>query len=165
MVDSTTGILCHRRIIQRLKYKIYRSAVRPAALYDSECERHLAKVIALHSVVTCHNYIRNEERGLYRLSKNCQRDIFDRVDMNPNIDVNIQVDGKRPKGRPIQRWLDMQDGNCEPRPSRSGIWSSKMGKPTKATDRLVNVTEKTEEGEKKTLSTSRLLKKSNVTLR
>lgn len=33
------------------------------------------------------------------------------------LDLNVEVDGKRPKGRTKQRWLDALDGDLKPRDS------------------------------------------------
>ena len=133
---STTGVLCDRRINERLKSKIYRNVVRPVALYGSECwptirdnERRLVvmetKMLRWTSGVTRLDHIRNEDiRDRYgvapiveKLRERRLRWYGHAIRANENslakIGLNIEVDGKRPKGRPKQRWLDTLDGDLK----------------------------------------------------
>ncbi|EYC36533.1 hypothetical protein Y032_0886g2861 [Ancylostoma ceylanicum] len=69
---ATSGIICDRKVSDNLKSKIYRTVIRPAALYSSECwpatkeiERRLgvmeARMLRWASGITRLDHIRNED--------------------------------------------------------------------------------------------------------
>ncbi|VDP15302.1 unnamed protein product [Heligmosomoides polygyrus] len=126
---SLTGVLCDRKIPERLKSKIYRAVVRPVAMYGSECwpatrevETRLSvmetKMLRWTAGVTRMDRIRNDairqkfgvapitdkmREARLRWYSHVLRGKDDRV---RKIGLNFEVIGKRPRGRPKQRWLD-----------------------------------------------------------
>ncbi|EYC25625.1 hypothetical protein Y032_0011g1303 [Ancylostoma ceylanicum] len=126
---SVTGVLCDKNIPERFKSKVYRTVVRDVALYGAECwavtkevERRLGgmEVKMLRWMA-----------GITQLDRICNQDIRQRFGGAPitdklrearlrwyghvlraesgsvcKIGFNLDVTGKRPKGRPKQRWMD-----------------------------------------------------------
>ena len=126
---TTTGVLCDRRMKDHLKSRIYRAVVRPVALYGAECwpitktaERRLAvmetKMLRWISGVTRFDHVRNDDirqrYGVAPITEKLREARLRwyghvlRADDNSlaQIGLNIDIPGKRPKGRPRQRWLD-----------------------------------------------------------
>ncbi|VDP57008.1 unnamed protein product [Heligmosomoides polygyrus] len=124
-----TGVLCDRKIPERLKSKIYKTIVRPVAMYGAECwpatkevETRLSvmetKMLRWTAGVTRLDRIRNDERrqrfGVAPIAgklREARLRWYGHVlqasgDTVRKIGLNIDVPGKRPKGRPKQRWLD-----------------------------------------------------------
>ncbi|PIO59033.1 hypothetical protein TELCIR_19516 [Teladorsagia circumcincta] len=124
-----SGVLCDKNISERLKSKIYRTVIRPVAIYGAECWPVTKEVEARLSVmetkmlrrtagVTRADHIRNDAiRQRFGVAP-----IVDKVrearlrwyghvlcakdDSVRKISLSLDVSGKRPKGRPKQRWLD-----------------------------------------------------------
>ncbi|EYC40844.1 hypothetical protein Y032_0594g424 [Ancylostoma ceylanicum] len=126
---ATSGIICDRKISDKLKSKIYRTVIRPAALYSSECwpatkeiERRLgvmeARMLRWASGITRLDHIRNEDiRKRYGLAPIQEKMREQRLrwlghvlraseQSAEKIAYEFEVSGKRPRGRPKQRWTD-----------------------------------------------------------
>ncbi|VDO78173.1 unnamed protein product [Heligmosomoides polygyrus] len=124
-----TGVLCDRKIPERLKSKIDRTIVRPVAMYGAECwpatkevETRLSvtemKMLRWTASVTRLDHVRNasirQRFGVVPIAdKLCEARLrwYGHVlradgDAVWKMGINIDVPGKRPKGRPRQRWLD-----------------------------------------------------------
>ncbi|EYB91138.1 hypothetical protein Y032_0210g2149 [Ancylostoma ceylanicum] len=126
---EATGILCDRRCSRVLKGKIYRTVVRPAMMYGSEC----------WPVTKAHERMLNTAEmrmlrwacGLTRRDKVCNEDIrtmmqtapiqrklraqrlrwfghvMRRSPLHPTRQaLEMEVTGKRPRGAPKKRWKD-----------------------------------------------------------
>ncbi|VDO98885.1 unnamed protein product [Heligmosomoides polygyrus] len=123
---SMTGVLCDRKIPERLKSKIYRTAVRPVAIYGAECwpateefESRLSvmetKMLRWTAGVTRLDLIRNVSiRQMFDVAADKLREARLRwygLVLRANDDTVrkiglTDVPGKWPKGRPKQRWID-----------------------------------------------------------
>jgi hypothetical protein len=126
---STTGVLCDKKINDRLKSKIYRTVVRPVAIYGAECwpatkdvERRLGvmemKMLRWISGVTRLDHVRNDDiRNRYGIAPIDEKLRESRLRWFGHVlraddgtiaktGFNLEVPGKRPKGRPKQRWAD-----------------------------------------------------------
>ncbi|EYB96023.1 hypothetical protein Y032_0154g2995 [Ancylostoma ceylanicum] len=126
---SMTGVLCDKNIPDRFKSKVYRAVVRSVALYGAECwpatkevERRLSvmetKMLRWTAGVTRADRIRNEkirERfGIAPIADKLRETrlrwyvhvLRSNEDTICKVDLDLEVLGKRPKGRPKQRWLD-----------------------------------------------------------
>ncbi|XP_062866921.1 uncharacterized protein LOC134329566, partial [Trichomycterus rosablanca] len=126
---SITGVLCDHCTKDRLKSKIYRAVIRPVALYGSECwpttkeiECRLAvmetKMLRWISGNTRFDHIRNDDirrrYGVVHITEKMREARLrwyghvlrsDAVSL-AHIGFSLEVPGKRPKGRPKQRWTD-----------------------------------------------------------
>jgi hypothetical protein len=128
---SASGVLCDRRIPMKVKGKFYRTVVRPAMLYGSECwavrRDHIQKLCVAEMRMlrwmcgkTRKDKVRNEyirrDVGVVpidiKLRENRLR-WYGHVHRRPSVapirrcDL-IQVDkGRRTRGRPKMRWLDI----------------------------------------------------------
>ena len=114
---------------ERLKSKIYRSVVRPVALYGAECWPATKEVEARLSVmemrmlrwtagVTRLDRIRNEvirkKFGIAPIADKMRETrlrwyghvLRAEADTVCKASLQLEVPGKRPKGRPKQRWFD-----------------------------------------------------------
>ncbi|VDO26973.1 unnamed protein product [Heligmosomoides polygyrus] len=124
---SFTGVLCDRKIPEHLKSRINKAVVRPLTMYGAECwpatkevETRLSvmetKMLRWTAGVTRLDRIRNDvirqkfgiapmadKMGEARLRWYCLRGKDDSV---RKIGLNFEVIGKRPRGRPRQRWSD-----------------------------------------------------------
>lgn len=126
---QVTGVLCDRRIPNRLKSKIYKSVVRPVALYGSECWPATAKhEQALH---TMEMRMLRWCLGLTRWDHVMNTDVRKRMGIAPITDkmqearlrwyghvvqsdensvvrtaLRLSPQGRRPRGRPKRRWMD-----------------------------------------------------------
>ncbi|EYC21189.1 hypothetical protein Y032_0020g45 [Ancylostoma ceylanicum] len=126
---SVTGVVCDKNIPERFKSKVYRTVVRAVALYGAECwavteevERRLSGMEM--KMLRC-------MAGITRLDRICNQDIRQRFGVAPitdklrearlrwydhvlraesgsvwKIGFNLDVTGKRPRGRLKQRWMD-----------------------------------------------------------
>ncbi|EYB87852.1 hypothetical protein Y032_0256g368 [Ancylostoma ceylanicum] len=126
---SMTGVLCDKNIPDRFKSKVYRAVVRSVALYGAECwpatkevERRLSvmetKMLRWTAGVTRADRIRNEkisERfGIAPIADKLRETrlrwyghvLRANEDTICKVGLDLEVPGKRPKGRPKQRWLD-----------------------------------------------------------
>lgn len=126
---TATGVLCDRKISDCIKGKIYRSIVRPVATYAAEtwpatkeAERRLAvmetKMLRWIGGVTRFDHVPNDDtRNRYGVAPITDKMREARLrwyghvlraadETIAKIGLNVEVDGKRPKGRPKQRWLD-----------------------------------------------------------
>ncbi|EYC33031.1 hypothetical protein Y032_0002g568 [Ancylostoma ceylanicum] len=130
---ATSGIICDRKISDNLKSKIYRTVIRPAALYSSECwpatkeiERRLgvmkARMLRWVSGITRLDHIRNEDiRKRYGVAPIQEKMGEQRLrwlghvlraseQSVEKIAYEFEVSGKRPRGRPKQRWIAGMSG-------------------------------------------------------
>jgi hypothetical protein len=139
---QVTGVLCDRKMPTHLKAKIYKTVVRPVALYGTECWPATAKhEQALH---TMEMRMLRWTLGLTRLDHVMNEDVRKVMGVAPIADrmqdarlrwyghvlrseeesvaktaLNFSPPGKRPRGRPKKRWLDrmkedMRSVNVEP---------------------------------------------------
>uniref|UniRef100_A0A914XRS1 Reverse transcriptase domain-containing protein n=1 Tax=Plectus sambesii TaxID=2011161 RepID=A0A914XRS1_9BILA len=132
---ASTGVLCDKRMPERLKSKIYRTVVRPVALYGSECwpvtaaiERQLAvmetRMLRWIAGLTQLDHVQNEDvrhrfkvtpitaklHKRWRLAWYGHTLRADDV-IVAKIGLNFTGPGRRPKGRPKQRWLNTLHGD------------------------------------------------------
>ncbi|VDO66148.1 unnamed protein product [Heligmosomoides polygyrus] len=127
---ESTGILCYRRCSRTLKGKLYRTVVRPALLYGSECwalgeaqerQLHAAEMRMLRWACgwTCRDRVRNEDvravmkTALIQLKMREQRlrwygHVLRRPEDHPTrLALDFEAPGKRPRGAPRKRWKDV----------------------------------------------------------
>ncbi|VDO65224.1 unnamed protein product [Heligmosomoides polygyrus] len=125
--EYLNGVLCDRKIPVRLKSKIYRTVVRPVAMYGAECwpatkevETRLSvmetKMMRWTAGVTRMDRIRNDAIRLkFRVAAIAAKmrearlrwygHVFrGKEDSVRKIGLELEVSGKRPRGRPKQRW-------------------------------------------------------------
>ena len=126
---QTTGVLCDPRMHTRLKSKIYKTVIRPVALYGSECWPTTVKhEQALHVMEM---RMLRWSLGLTRYDRITNDDVRKRMGVAPITDkmresrlrwyghvirsdektvaknaLQFSPKGKRPRGRPKKRWLD-----------------------------------------------------------
>ncbi|EYC43100.1 hypothetical protein Y032_0503g2638 [Ancylostoma ceylanicum] len=126
---ESTGILCDRRCSRVLKGKIYRTVVRPAMMYGSECwpvtkahERMLntaeMRMLRWACGLTRRDKVRNENiRALMQTAPIQQKlraqrlrwfgHVMRRSPLHPTRKaMEMEVSGKRPRGAPKKRWKD-----------------------------------------------------------
>uniref|UniRef100_A0A914X4N9 Reverse transcriptase domain-containing protein n=1 Tax=Plectus sambesii TaxID=2011161 RepID=A0A914X4N9_9BILA len=139
---QVTGVLCDRRMPLRLKSKVYKTVVRPVALYGSECWPATAKhEQALHVMEM---RMLRWSLGLTRFDHAMNNDVRRRLGVAPitakmregrlrwyghvvrsdehsvaRTAMRLDPDGRRPRGRPKKRWMDrikedMQHANVAP---------------------------------------------------
>ncbi|CAD6198523.1 unnamed protein product [Caenorhabditis auriculariae] len=126
---STTGVMCDRKMSDRLKSKIYRTVIRPVAMYGTECWPATAKDEAKLAVME--TTMLRWTAGVKRLDHVKNEDIRKRFGVAPireklrenrlrwfghvlradptsiaKTSHTLEVDGKRPRGRPKRRWMD-----------------------------------------------------------
>lgn len=131
---SLTGVICDRKITDRLKSKIYRTVIRPVALYAAECRPDTRKTECRFSVME--TKMLRWASGLTRLDRVRNDDIRQRYGVAPIGDklrevrlrwyghvlrasdesvaqkgLQLTVAGTRPSGRPKQRWSDTLHGD------------------------------------------------------
>ncbi|VDO99512.1 unnamed protein product [Heligmosomoides polygyrus] len=127
---ESTGILCDRRCSRTLKGKLYRTVVRPALLYGSECwalgkaqerQLHAAEMRMLRWACgwTRRDRVRNEDvRAVMKtapiqLKMREQRlrwygHVLRRPEDHPTrLALDFEAPGKRPRGAPRKRWKDV----------------------------------------------------------
>ena len=142
-LEEGIGVLCDRRITLRVKGKVYKTVVRPAMMYGAETwavkkakEKKLdvaeMRMLRWMSGVTKLDRIRNERiRGTTRvgeISKKVQESrlkwyghVLRREDEYVGKRVMaIEVPGKRRRGRPKRRWLDIAPGTTCQRENYQG---------------------------------------------
>ncbi|EYC10880.1 hypothetical protein Y032_0053g2350 [Ancylostoma ceylanicum] len=126
---QVTGVMCDRKVPLKLKSKIYRTVVRPVALYGAECwPTTLKHEQTLH---TMEMRMLRWTQGLTRLDRVRNDDVRAMFGVAPIVAkmrearlrwyghvlrsddnsvaksaMNITVEGRRPRGRPKTRWLD-----------------------------------------------------------
>ena len=123
---AATGILCDKRIKERIKAKIYRSVVRPVALYGVECWPTTKD--AERRLTTMETRMLRRTVGVTRLDRLRNKEIRSRFGVAPITDklheaklrwyghvlraddnsiakraFNLEVKGRRPRGRPRLR--------------------------------------------------------------
>jgi len=126
---QVTGVLCDRRMPRRLKGKIYKTVVRPVALYAAECWPAATNhEKALHAMemrmlrwslgLSLLDHATNVDvRGLLQVApiqakmRQARLRWFGHVmrrDDQSVVRTALRVDpaGQRPRGRPKKRWLD-----------------------------------------------------------
>ncbi|VDO80769.1 unnamed protein product [Heligmosomoides polygyrus] len=126
---SLTGVLCDRKIPEHLKSKIYRAVVRPVAMYGAECwpatkevETRLSvmetKMLRWTAGVTRMDRIRNDairqKFGVAPIADKMREArlrwyghvLRGKEDSVRKVGLELDVFGKRPRGRPKQRWSD-----------------------------------------------------------
>nr|CDJ88969.1 endonuclease-reverse transcriptase [Haemonchus contortus] len=124
---SMTGVLCDKP--ERLKSEIYRTVIRPVAIYGAECWPATKEVEARLRVME--TKMLRWTAGVTRLDRISDDAIRERFGVAPigdkmrearlrwcghtlrakndsvrKIRLNFDVSGKRPRGRPKQRWFD-----------------------------------------------------------
>ncbi|VDO87408.1 unnamed protein product [Heligmosomoides polygyrus] len=128
---ESTGVLCDRRCSRTFKGKLYKTVVRPALLYGSECwalkskaqerQLHAAEMRKLRWACgwTRRDRVRNEDvRAVMKtapiqLKMREQRlrwygHILRRPEDHPiRLALNFEASGKRPRGAPRKRWKDV----------------------------------------------------------
>ena len=127
---ESTGILCDRRCSRALKGKVYRTVVRPAMLYGSECwplnknherQLHSAEMRMLRWACgwTRLDRVRNEDvravmqTAPVQLKVREQRlrwygHVLRRPQDHPiRTAMDFEAQGKRPRGAPKKRWRDV----------------------------------------------------------
>ena len=130
-----SGVLCDRKLSTRVKGKMYKSDVRPAMLYEMETvavtERQVGKmeVAELKMVrwaleVTRKDKIRNEYvRGTAKIAKlgdklrNARLRWYGHVKRREGYVgktmMEMAVPGRRKRGRPRRRWMDLASKNMK----------------------------------------------------
>ncbi|VDP11972.1 unnamed protein product [Heligmosomoides polygyrus] len=126
---SLTGVLCDRKITEHLKSKIYKTVMRPVAMYGAECWPAIKEVETRLSVmetnmlrwtagVTRMDRIRNDairqKFGVAPIADKIREArlrwyghvLRGKEDSVRKIDLELDMSGKRPRGRPKQRWSD-----------------------------------------------------------
>ncbi|VDP39796.1 unnamed protein product [Heligmosomoides polygyrus] len=129
---SLTGVLCDRKIPEHLKSKIYRTVVRPVAIYGAECwpatkevETRLSvmetKMLRWTAGVTRMDRIRNDairqKFGVAPIADKMREArlrwyghvLRGKEDSVRKIGLELEVAGKRPRGRPKQRVMAVGD--------------------------------------------------------
>nr|CDJ81717.1 uncharacterized protein LOC762541 [Haemonchus contortus] len=126
---TVIAAICDKNIPERLKSKIYRTVIRPVAIYGAECWPATKEVEARLSVME--TKMLRWTAGVTRLDRISNDAIRERFGVAPIVDkmrearlrwyghtlrakndsvrkisLNLDVSGKRPRGRPKQRWLD-----------------------------------------------------------
>ncbi|VDP17072.1 unnamed protein product [Heligmosomoides polygyrus] len=126
---ALTGVLCDKTIPEYLKSKVYRTVVRPVATYGAECWPVTKEIESRLSVME--TKMLRWTAGVTRLDRVRNDTIQQRFGVVPiddklrearlrwyghvlranddsvcKIGLNLEVPGKRPRGRPKQRWLD-----------------------------------------------------------
>ncbi|EYB97808.1 hypothetical protein Y032_0137g2036 [Ancylostoma ceylanicum] len=159
-----TGVLCDKNIPNRFKSKLYRAVVRSVALYGAECwpvtkevERRLSmmetKMLRWTSGITRADRIHDEkirERfGIVPIADKL-REIRLRwyghvlcanEDTKCKVGLNLEVPGKRLRGRTKQRWLDTLHADLKlvgVHPDQAhdrAKWRQKIWKANSATER------------------------------
>ncbi|EYC44370.1 hypothetical protein Y032_0463g1909 [Ancylostoma ceylanicum] len=161
---SLTGVLCDKNIPDRLKSKIYRTVVRPVAIYGAECWPATKEMERRISVMEMR--MLRWMGGITQLDRICNQDIRQRFgvvaiddklrearlrwfghvlrakgDKVCRIGYDLEVPGKRPKGRPKQRWLDtlhadLKLARIHPDQAHDrAIWRQRISKADPATKR------------------------------
>ncbi|VDP07609.1 unnamed protein product [Heligmosomoides polygyrus] len=128
-VAFADDVLCDRKIPEHLKSKVYRTVVRPVAMYGAMCwlatkELEMrpsvieTKMLRWTARVTRMGGIRNEairqKFGVTPIAdkmREARLRWYDHVlrgkeDSARKIGLELEVSGKRPRGRPKQRWSD-----------------------------------------------------------
>jgi hypothetical protein len=126
---EVTGVLCDRKMPTRLKSRIYRTVVRPVALYATECwpttgaaERRLhameMRMVRWVMGISLLDHVTNDmirrQFGIAPINEKMREGRlrwFGHVERAApgtvaGIANHLEVDGRRPRGRPKQRWRD-----------------------------------------------------------
>ena len=126
---EVTGVLCDRKMPTRLKSKIYRTVVRPVALYGTECwpmtkaAEHRLHVMEMRMArwtlgISLLDHLTNDEirrqLGITTIGDKMRENRlrwYGHVRRAAPSSIagaayNVGVDGQRPRGRPKQRWQD-----------------------------------------------------------
>ncbi|XP_046971133.1 uncharacterized protein LOC124538205, partial [Vanessa cardui] len=126
---QVTGTICDPRIPLKLKGKIYKTMIRPAVLYGSECratkgmterQLHVAEMRMLRGMcgVTRMDRVRNEYiRGSLKVTPIAEKLCGRRLSWYGHVlrrneehivrkALSMDVDGFRGRGRPRKRWMD-----------------------------------------------------------
>ena len=124
-----TGVLCDRRMPIRLKAKVYKTMVRPVAIYGAECRPSTKKTDQL--LHTMEMRMLRWSLGITRLDHVTNVEVRNRLGIRPitekvterrlrwyghilrqnnnavaRASMDITVDGCRSRGRPKLRWID-----------------------------------------------------------
>jgi hypothetical protein len=115
---QASGVLCDKRVLQKLKVKFYRTTIRPAMLYGTECwptkRRHIQRLSVVEMRMLrwiC---------GHTRLDRVRNDDICDRLGVAPIEEKLIQHRlrwfehvHRRPPEAPVPRGIIRQDNNVK----------------------------------------------------
>ena len=127
--SETTGVMCDGNIPTKLKDKVYKTAIKPAMVYGAECWAVRKKERKLHTtetrmlrwarVKTRLDHVRNvdiwKEAHMYPMAEFLRENRLrwfghvqrrDKDDATRNI-LQMEVDGKRNRGRPKLRGRDL----------------------------------------------------------
>ena len=127
---ETTGVMCDRNIQTNLKNKVYKAAIKPAMVYGAECWAVRKK--EERKLHTTEMHVVRWARGMTRLDHVRNVDIWKEAHMYPMAEfltekrlrwfghvqrrdtddatrkiLQMEVDGKRNRGRPKLRWRDL----------------------------------------------------------
>jgi hypothetical protein len=116
---KASGVLCDKRVPQKLKDKFYRTAIRPAMLYEAECwptkRRHIQQ-LSVDAYVALDTWI----CGHTRLDRVRNDDICDRLGVASIEEKFIQHRlrwfrhvHRRPPEAPVHRGIIRQDNNVK----------------------------------------------------
>ena len=127
---ETTGVMCDRNIPTKLKDKVYKTAIKPAMVYGAECwavrkkeERKLhtteMRMLRWARGKTRLDHVRNvdiwNEAHMYPMAEFLRENRLrwfghvqrrDKDDATRKI-LQMEVEGKRNRGRPKLRWRDL----------------------------------------------------------
>ncbi|EYC13548.1 hypothetical protein Y032_0043g779 [Ancylostoma ceylanicum] len=126
---QVTGAMCDKKVPLKLKSKIYRTVVRPVALYGAECwsttlkheqtlyTMEMRMLRRTHGIARL-DIVRNEDvRSMFGVAlitakmREARLRWYGHVLRSEDSSVaksavNTTVEGRRPRGRPKTRWLD-----------------------------------------------------------
>ena len=111
---QASGVLCDKRVPQKLKYKFYRTAIRPVLLYGAECwltkRRHVQQISVIEMRMLrwiCGHTRRDRVRN---------DDIHDRLGVAPIEEKLVRWFGhvqRRPPKAPVRSGILSQDSNVK----------------------------------------------------
>ena len=126
---SLTGVLCDKKMPLRLKSKVYRTVIRPVALYGSECwpvtKKDVQRLCVMETRmlrwtlgVTMMDHVCNDTvRTIMKVTPIHNKMLEGRLRWYGHVRrreenhvtravMSMDIAGKRPRGRPKMRWMD-----------------------------------------------------------
>ncbi|KFD62148.1 hypothetical protein M514_25633 [Trichuris suis] len=127
---TLTGVLCDKKLPRKVKSKVYRTVIRPAVLYGSECwaitkkdEQRLSvmettmlrRTIGISKLEHTPNETVRLSMGVAPIVDKVREKrlrwfghVLRREDNHPakRLLLHTEIEGKRPRGRPKLRWMD-----------------------------------------------------------